>query len=66
MRNQPHTHAKDCPDYKAAAADRAQRDAVMKESEHRLQVAAHAEWMGEHGQTRDDRVPTPTPVRRPR
>ena len=48
MANQTHTHSKDCPDYKAAAADRAKRDAAIKELELRQQVAAHAEWMGDH------------------
>jgi hypothetical protein len=27
MATRSHTHSKDCPDYKAAAADRAKRDA---------------------------------------
>jgi hypothetical protein len=40
-----HTHTKDCPDYKAAAADRAKRDAAIKEREIRHQAFAQAEWM---------------------
>jgi hypothetical protein len=43
--HQQHTHTKDCPDYKAAAADRAKRDAAIKERETRHQALAHAEWM---------------------
>ena len=46
MSNQPHPHAKDCPDYKAAAADRAKRDAAVKEREARQQALAHDWWMG--------------------
>ena len=46
MAVQQHTHTKDCPDYKAAAADRAKRDAAAKEREARQQAFAHAEWMG--------------------
>jgi hypothetical protein len=39
-----HTHVKDCPDYKAAAVDRKEHDAVAKEREKRQQVLAHAAW----------------------
>jgi hypothetical protein len=45
MAKQSHTHSKDCPDYKAAAADRAKRDAALAERERRLREAAHAHWM---------------------
>lgn len=63
MNNHPHTHAKECPDYKAAAADRAKRDATMKEREHRQQAAAHAEWMGEYRIAVDEAAVIPTPIR---
>jgi hypothetical protein len=45
MATQSHTHSKDCPDYKAAAADRAKRDAASAERARRLQAAARAQWM---------------------
>ena len=45
MTKPSHTHSKDCPDYKAAAADRAKHDAAAAERERRLQTAAHAHWM---------------------
>ena len=51
-----HTHTKDCPDYKAAAADRAKRDAAAAEREQRHQAAAHAYWMDTY-----DKSVTPTP-----
>ena len=41
-----HTHSKDCPDYKAAAADRAKRDAETAKRQMRLQDEAHSRWMG--------------------
>lgn len=40
-----HTHPKDCPDNKEAAADRKVHDAVAKKREDRQQVLAHAEWL---------------------
>jgi hypothetical protein len=40
-----HTHTKDCPDYKAAAADRAKRDADAAKRETRLQEVARSYWM---------------------
>ena len=43
---QTHTHAKDCPDRKEAAADRAQHDANTKQREARQQAAARAQWFG--------------------
>ena len=39
-----HTHPKDCPDHKEAAADRKLHDAVAKKREERQQVLAHSEW----------------------
>ena len=39
-----HTHPKDCPDTKEAAADRKLHDAVAKKREERQKVLAHAEW----------------------
>ena len=45
MAKPSHTHTKDCADYKAAAADRAKRDAAAAERELRRQAAAHAHWM---------------------
>jgi hypothetical protein len=39
-----HFHTKDCPDRKAAAADRAQHDAAAKKREARQQALAHAQW----------------------
>jgi hypothetical protein len=41
-----HTHSKDCPDRKAAAADRAKHDAAARVREARQQVAAHTIWVG--------------------
>lgn len=39
-----HTHPKDCPDQKAAATDRKQREADRAERQKRQQILAHAEW----------------------
>jgi hypothetical protein len=39
-----HTHPKDCPDSKEAAADRKLHEAVAKKREERQQVLAHSEW----------------------
>jgi len=39
-----HTHPKDCPDHKEAAADRKSHDAVAKKREEKQQVLAHTEW----------------------
>jgi hypothetical protein len=39
-----HTHAKDCPDRKAAATERAQHDAASKKREVIRQALAQAEW----------------------
>jgi hypothetical protein len=39
-----HTHAKDCPDRKAAAAERAQHEAAFKKREILRQALAQAEW----------------------
>lgn len=41
-----HTHATDCPDRKAAAADRKEHDAAAKERELRQQVIAKTKWYG--------------------
>jgi hypothetical protein len=41
-----HTHPKDCPDQKAAAADRAKRAAATKRREERLLVRARVTWFG--------------------
>jgi hypothetical protein len=41
-----HTHAKDCPDRKAAAADRAKHDAAARVREARQQALAHTIWVG--------------------
>jgi hypothetical protein len=40
-----HTHPTDCPDRKAAAADRKQREASRMAEQKRLQAIAHAEWL---------------------
>ena len=45
MAKQKHTHSKDCPDYKAAATDRAKHEAAVLELELRLRAVAHAHWM---------------------
>jgi hypothetical protein len=42
--NHNHTHPKDCPDQKAAAADRKRHADVMAERQRRQQALAHAEW----------------------
>ena len=39
-----YTHPKDCPDRKAADADRKQHEAERMKRQQRLQVLAHAEW----------------------
>jgi len=39
-----HTHPKDCPDQKAAAADRKRHADVLAERQRRQQALAHAEW----------------------
>lgn len=39
-----HTHPKDCPDQKVAAADRKQHEAARAERQRRGQLLAHAEW----------------------
>lgn len=45
MAKQQATHAKDCPDYKAASADRAKHAAAAVEREVRRQALAHSHWM---------------------
>jgi len=45
MAKQQHTHGKDCPDYKAASADRAKHAAAAIEREVRRQALAHSQWM---------------------
>jgi hypothetical protein len=45
MAKQQHTHTKDCPDYKAAAQDRAKHAAAALERELAFRAAAHAEWL---------------------
>ena len=40
-----HTHPKDCPDQKDAAADRKRRADVLVERQKRQQALAHAEWL---------------------
>jgi hypothetical protein len=40
-----HTHTRDCPDYKEAAADRKAREAVQQEREVRQQAHARLEWL---------------------
>jgi hypothetical protein len=44
-----HTHPKDCPDHKEAAADRKLHEAVAKKREERQQVLAHSEWFNWYG-----------------
>ena len=39
-----HSHPKDCPDQKAAAADRKQHEAARAERQAQQQSLAHAEW----------------------
>jgi hypothetical protein len=39
-----YTHPKDCPDHKAAAADRKTNEAARVERELRQQALAHHEW----------------------
>jgi hypothetical protein len=41
-----HTHPKDCPDRKAAAADRAKHAAAAKARELRQKARAHTAWFG--------------------
>lgn len=45
MADPRHTHTKDCPDYKAARAERAKHEAAALEREIRLQAVAHSYWM---------------------
>ena len=44
MISNAYTHTKDCPDRKAAAADRKAHDTLAKARELQLQLIAHAEW----------------------
>jgi hypothetical protein len=39
-----HTHPKDCPDHKAAAADRKKHEAGLAERQRQQQIVARAEW----------------------
>ena len=41
-----HTHPKDCPDRRAAAADRAKHAALARARELRQQARAHTAWFG--------------------
>ena len=41
-----HTHPKDCPDHKAAAADRAKHAAAARVREEHLLTRARARWHG--------------------
>ena len=41
-----HTHANNCPDAKAAAADRKEHEAEAKEREQRQQLIARNRWFG--------------------
>jgi hypothetical protein len=50
-----HTHPKDCPDRKEAAADRKTHEAVTRERERRQQVLAHAAWFDWWGPARPRR-----------
>jgi hypothetical protein len=40
-----HTHPKDCPDHKAADADRKQHEAERMKSQQRQEVLARADWL---------------------
>lgn len=40
-----HIHPKDCPDQKAAATDRKQREAARAERQTRHEILARAEWL---------------------
>ena len=42
-----YTHTKDCPDRKAAVADRKAHDTLIRARAQRLQLLAHAEWFDE-------------------
>jgi hypothetical protein len=42
-------HPKDCPDHKAAEADRKQHEAERKKREERQQALAHAAWFDWYG-----------------
>lgn len=46
-----HTHPKDCPDHKEAAADRKLHEALAKKREERQQVLAHSAWFDWYGAT---------------
>jgi hypothetical protein len=39
-----HTHPNDCPDHRAADADRKQHEAELMKSQLRQQALAHADW----------------------
>jgi hypothetical protein len=39
-----YTHPKDCPDHKAADADRKQHEAELMKRQQQQQVLAHAAW----------------------
>jgi hypothetical protein len=40
-----HTHPNDCPDHKAAIADRKQHEAARPERQLRQQALAHTRWL---------------------
>ena len=43
--SEANTHPKDCPDQKAAAADRKRHEAARAERQRRQQILAHAVWL---------------------
>lgn len=47
MISNTYTHTKDCPDRKAAVADRKAHDTLIRARAQRLQLLAHAEWFDE-------------------
>jgi hypothetical protein len=40
-----HTHPRDCPDHRAAVADRRQHEAERMDRQLRQQALAHAQWL---------------------
>jgi hypothetical protein len=54
MTSTNHVHPKDCPDQKAAEADRKQHEAQRKKRQERQQALAHAEWFEWYAPPRTD------------
>lgn len=65
MISNTHTHTKDCPDRKAAVADRKAHDTLIRAREQRLQLLARAEWFDDGPVHRPSYNPEPNRGRQP-